>query len=175
MVEKKKIIFIGPPGVGKTTIKNVFFEMANPLHLLKDPIAPTRGINSALFSFQGEEVGVFDLAGQENENWLNQERTIFDYSNLIICVLDVNSYLKDIFEFIKKLIILVKEVRINNFSLAILLHKIDLADTLYLQHKLKTVQEFVEKEGFGIERISIYMTSISKKYFLDTKHLKEDI
>ena len=95
MVEKKKIVFVGPSGVGKTTIKNVFFEMANPLYLLKNSIPPTRGFNSTSYHFQDDEVGVFDLAGQENENWFNQEREIFAYTNLIICVLDVNSYLND--------------------------------------------------------------------------------
>lgn len=168
MVEKKKIVFVGPSGVGKTTIKNVFFEMANPLYLLKNSIPPTRGFNSTSYHFQDDEVGVFDLAGQENENWFNQEREIFAYTNLIICVLDVNSYLNDIFEFIKNLNNLIKEIGLGNLSLAILLHKIDLTEMLYLQHKVKAVEEFVEKEVAGIKKISIHTTSISKEYFLDT-------
>ena len=165
MVEKKKIVFIGPPGVGKTTIKEVFFEMANPLYLLQNSLTPTRGVNSALYKFQDDEVGVFDLAGQENENWFDQERNVFAFANVIICVLDVNSYLSDMLDFIKKLINLIKEIRLDNLSLAILLHKIDLMEILYLQHKVKAVEEFVENEVSGIKGISIYTTSISKPYF----------
>ncbi len=168
MVEKKKIVFVGPSGVGKTTIKNVFFEMANPLYLLNNSLPPTRGFNSTSYHFQDDEVGVFDLAGQENEKWFNQEREIFAFANLIICVLDVNSYLNDIFKFIKKLYILIKEIGLGNLSLAILLHKVDLTESLYLQHKVKAVEEFVEKEVTGIKKISIHATSISKEYFLDT-------
>ena len=168
MVEKKKIVFIGPPGVGKTTIKNVFFEMANPFYLLKNSLPATRGFNSALYQFQDDEVGIFDLAGQENENWFNQERNVFAYASVIICVLDVNSYLNDMLDFIKKLISLIKEIRLDNLSLAILLHKIDLTEILYLQHKVKALEEFVGKEVSGIRGISIYTTSISKNYFLDT-------
>lgn len=168
MEDKKKIVFIGPPGVGKTTIKNVFFEKANPLNLLKNSIAPTRGVNASLFNIKGKEVGVFDLAGQENENWFNQDRNVFAYANLIICVLDVNSYLKDMLEFIKKIVNIIKEIRLEKLSLVILLHKIDLAEILYLQHKVKAVEEFVDKEVSSMGGISIYTTSISKKYFLDT-------
>jgi len=113
-------------------------------------------------------VGVFDLAGQENENWFNQDRNVFAYANLIICVLDVNSYLKDMLEFIKKIVNIIKEIRLEKLSLVILLHKIDLAEILYLQHKVKAVEEFVDKEVSSMGGISIYTTSISKKYFLDT-------
>jgi len=175
MVEKKKIVLIGPPGVGKTTIKDVFFEMANPLYLLKNSLAPTRGINSVSYQFQDDEVSVFDLAGQENEIWFDQERNVFAYANLIICVLDVNSYLNDMFEFIKKLNNLIKTIRLENLSLAILLHKRDLTEILYLQHKEKAVEEFVEKEVTGIKRISIFTTSIAKEYFLDTYDKMADI
>jgi small GTP-binding protein len=168
MVEKKKIVFIGPSGVGKTTIKNVFFEMANPFYLLQNSLPPTRGFNTVSYQFQDDEVGLFDLAGQENENWFNQDREIFAYTDLIICVFDVNSYLNDLFDFIKKLMILIKEIGLGTLSLAILLHKIDLTETLYLQHKVKAIEEFVEKEVTGIKKISIHTTSISKEYFLDT-------
>ena len=73
MVETKKVIFIGPPGTGKTTIKKIFFEMVSPLKLLKNTLDPTRGINSSIHSFFNLDLGVFDLAGQENENWFSKE------------------------------------------------------------------------------------------------------
>jgi hypothetical protein len=142
--------------------------MANPFYLLQNSLPPTRGFNTVSYQFQDDEVGLFDLAGQENENWFNQDREIFAYTDLIICVFDVNSYLNDLFDFIKKLMILIKEIGLGTLSLAILLHKIDLTETLYLQHKVKAIEEFVEKEVTGIKKISIHTTSISKEYFLDT-------
>ena len=35
MKENKKIVIVGPPGTGKTTIKKVFFEMGNPFKFFK--------------------------------------------------------------------------------------------------------------------------------------------
>ena len=47
---KKKITIIGPAGTGKTTIKKVYFEMANPLKILEFSLKPTKGINSSVYS-----------------------------------------------------------------------------------------------------------------------------
>lgn len=94
MILNKKIIIVGPPGTGKTPIQNVFFEMGNPLKLLSTSLEPLRGINSSVFSLFNFNLGVFDLAGQENENWFKNDKIIFNNANMIICVLDVNTYLK---------------------------------------------------------------------------------
>ena len=104
MAEIKKIIFVGPPNTGKTTIKSVFFEMANPVKLLKNSLDPTRGVNSTVYSLFDLELGVFDLAGQENENWFKKDRDVFNHTDLIICVLDINKYLKENLAFIDDLI-----------------------------------------------------------------------
>ena len=50
MIKDKKIVIVGPPGTGKTTIKKVFFEMGNPFKFLNVSLEPTRGIDSSVFS-----------------------------------------------------------------------------------------------------------------------------
>ena len=146
MAETKKIIFVGPPNTGKTTIKSVFFEMANPVKLLKNSLDPTRGVNSTVYSLFDLELGVFDLAGQENENWFKKDRDVFNHTDLIICVLDINKYLKENLAFIDDLIKIYQELKLHKCSLVILLHKIDLMEPLYVQHKNRAFDEYIKNE-----------------------------
>ncbi|MHA1369439.1 MAG: hypothetical protein ACTSRA_07000, partial [Promethearchaeota archaeon] len=75
----KKIIFIGPPGAGKTTLRKIFFEYEFADKLLKHDLEPTYGLESIIVDY-GEKIGVFDLAGQENEKWFGSEyEDIFCY------------------------------------------------------------------------------------------------
>lgn len=175
MAETKKIVFVGPPNTGKTTIKSVFFEMANPLKLLKKSLDPTRGANSSVYSLFNLELGVFDLAGQENENWFRKERDVFNHTNLIICVLDINRYLKENFAFIDELIDIYNELKLRFCSLVILLHKIDLMEPLYIQHKYKAFDEYIKNEKKCDSRLQLYLTSITKKYFLETYDIITEI
>ena len=57
-----KIIFVGPPNAGKTTLRKIFFEGENRLKLLKFGLDPTHGQESVILKLS-EDVGIFDLAG----------------------------------------------------------------------------------------------------------------
>jgi len=175
MVERKKIIFIGPAGSGKTTLKRVFFDMANPFYLLRTPLEPTRGINSRLYSLFNVKIGMFDLAGQENQDWYNKDKNIFSGANIIICVIDINSYLKEIFEFFNDFFEIYRDLKLYDCYTLILLHKIDLIDPLYLQHKLKAINEFLEKESIEKINLAIHTTSIAEDYFFKTYDLFTEI
>ena len=166
MKKSKKLIIVGPPAVGKTTIKKVFFEMFNPYELLKKSLKPTRGINSSVYSFFNIDLGVFDLAGQEINDWFTSERKIFNNSDVIISVIDINVYLKEILDFLEKLIKVYNEMNLSKCSIVVLAHKIDLIDKLYLQHKIKAIKDFFSNMK-NLE-IKIYQTSIEKEYFLKT-------
>jgi len=168
LFESKKVIIVGPSGTGKTTIKKVFFEMENPLKLLNIGLEPTRGIDSKVFSYFNITLGVFDLAGQENENWFKSDKKVFINANLIICVLDINAYLKEVLDFLRNLINAYVELKLSNCIIAVLLHKIDLTDKLLLQHKLKTIHDFLKKLNNSNIELMIYPTSIIKEYFLET-------
>ncbi len=175
MMENRKIVFVGPSGSGKTTLKNVFFDMANPFKLLETSLEPTRGINSRLYSLFDLKLGVFDLAGQENQEWFNKDKEIFSDSQVVICVLDINSYLKKIFEFLENFIRILKDLNLSDCYIVILLHKIDLIDLLYLQHKLKAINEFLERETLTEFNLTIYSTSIAESFFLKTYDIFTEI
>ncbi len=175
MVKSKKIIFVGPAGSGKTTLKRVFFDMANPFYLLRTPLEPTRGINSMVYSLFKVKIGMFDLAGQENQDWFNKDKNIFSGANIIICVIDINSYLKEIFEFFNDFFEIYRDLKLFDCYTLILLHKIDLIDPLYLQHKLKAINEFLEKESIEKINLAIHTTSIAEDYFFKTYDLFTEI
>jgi len=142
--------------------------MENPLKLLNIGLEPTRGIDSKVFSYFNITLGVFDLAGQENENWFKSDKKVFINANLIICVLDINAYLKEVLDFLRNLINAYVELKLSNCIIAVLLHKIDLTDKLLLQHKLKTIHDFLKKLNNSNIELMIYPTSIIKEYFLET-------
>ena len=99
----KKIIFTGPPQVGKTTLRKIFFEGENPTKLLEYSLTPTHGQETILLKLQ-ENVGVFDLAGQENHRWMETEaKSVFIDADIIICVLDISAPLDTMMDFTKKL------------------------------------------------------------------------
>ena len=94
---------------------------------------------------------------------------------MIICVLDINKYLKDNFTFIDDLIDIYNAMKLSRCSLVILLHKIDLMEPLYVQHKYKAYDEYIENEQKCASKIQIYLTSITKKYFLQTYDIVTEI
>ena len=145
------------------------------LSFLNTSLEPTRGIDSSVFSFFDLNLGVFDLAGQENENWFKSDRIIFNNANVIICVLDVNTYLKEILDFLNNLINIYLEMKLINCPMVVLIHKIDLIDKLYLQHKLKAIDDFFNKIKEIQFEIEIYPTSIAKEYFFRTYDLISEI
>ena len=63
-----KIILVGPPEGGKTTLRKIFFEGENSSRILEYTLEPTRGYESILLDLR-KKIGIFDLGGQENQRW----------------------------------------------------------------------------------------------------------
>ncbi len=162
----KKIIFIGPSGAGKTTIRKMFFEGENSKKLLEYALEPTYGEESLILRLPGinENIGIFDLAGQENHRWLEtDENSIFVDSKLILVVIDISSDFGLISEFIRK-IVDIRDQLSPNSMIYVLLHKIDLIDDKkFKEVKTNTILTFSDTKLFKIK-----FTSLKKKYLVHT-------
>jgi len=165
----KKIVICGPPGTGKTTLTKVFFEKANPLSLLQNSLEPTRGVNSSDFSLFSSQIGLFDLAGQENKNWFTLDQKIFEKSNIIICVFDINNSIETIISFLINLFKIKKQNQTTSNSLIItFLHKIDLVSSSYISQKINAIKKFFKSHYSLRKSINIHPTSIKEEYFYHT-------
>ncbi len=162
----KKIIFIGPSGAGKTTIRKIFFEGENSKKLLEYALEPTYGEESLILRLPGlnEDIGIFDLSGQENHRWLDtNENEIFIDSKIIIVVIDINTEFDLISDFIDK-VAKVRDELSSKSMIYVLLHKIDLIDANELKKlKIKSKNSFSDKK-----LLKIMFTSLKKKYLVNT-------
>ncbi|TFG19142.1 MAG: hypothetical protein EU530_07135 [Promethearchaeota archaeon] len=162
----KKIVFVGPAGSGKSTLRRLFFEGESAFDLLSNPLEPTRG--SEVFNYKmKEDIGVFDLSGQELNRWLGQESDVFQQTDLILITLDATTEFALCLKLINQMHKIHKE-KCPTASKYILWHKIDLLSS----KELKALKDNIKKL---IERTSIYFTSIRNEHYLNTLNVVLDI
>ena len=169
MYQNKKLVLVGPSGVGKTTIKKIFFDKRSPTQLLKMPLEPSRGINSDAYSYLNSHLGIFDLAGQENKTWFSKKGSeIFERSNAIICIFDISNSLELIIEFLIMIHKLKEELDLSKCHISAFLHKADKVDPSYINKKIRRIKEFFATQQIMGDEFQIFSTSIMKNYFYDT-------
>jgi len=172
----KKIVLIGPAGTGKTSIKKTFFEKYSPISLMEYPLKPSRGINSSNYNLLDSKLGVFDLAGQENESWLsNSDKSIFNNSNVIICIFDIHNSVERIIQFLLRIYQIKKELDLKSCRVVAFLHKIDLVSDSYIEQKRKTIYEFVTTQHPRGSHFEIFKTSITQPHYYNTFRILSDI
>jgi len=161
-----KLIFVGPSGSGKTTLRKVFFEGENSSNLLEYALEPTYGEESLIVKLPrlNKNIGIFDLAGQENQRWLDtEERSIFNNATLILVVIDITLGLDYIEEFVKK-IIKIRNLLTESTMIYVLIHKIDLVS----QIDLKRINSGVTNKFSNEKSIGFMFTSLKQPYYTQT-------
>ncbi len=152
----RKILFIGPPEAGKSSIRLVFFDDKKPKSLLDDPIEPTRGIENYMYNWLDVKTGIADSSGQEINRWLNQDREMaFNETDSIIFVFDVSQFAESYQEICEKIAkALQRKTKLApRASFSIFLHKIDLLPEEKSENMLKTIKQ----------KINAYLTSQNLK------------
>ncbi len=166
----KKIIILGPPGTGKTTLRKIFFEGENASRLLEYALEPTKGQECITLELN-EKIGIFDLAGQENQFWFETNKdSVFHDVKIIIIVIDVLMPIEEILKFINKVLKIRNDISPKSI-VYLLIHKIDLIDVKKISEIKDIIRNTFSNENF----LKIRFTSIHKKYFDKTFLLFIDI
>jgi len=177
-MHEKKIVLVGPMATGKTTFKRVFFEDANPLELLSQGLEPTRGIETDAYKYLTSTIAVWDLAGQENDTWLDEKSEVFQESNVIVCMTSATQQMKDILLFLIKVLKKWKAMDTQP-QLYLLLHKCDLVAESASYNMVLTIEQYVAKKHPEFrevcKRTNIFRTSIASEYFLRTLMIAYEI
>lgn len=162
-------MFIGPAGTGKTSIKKTFFEKYSPISLLKEPLNPSRGINTSNYYFFDSNLGLFDLAGQENNLWLSDaNKSVLNNSNLIICIFDIHNSVESIVQFLINVYQIQVELNLDSCRVVAFINKIDLVSDSYVKRKIKTIREFFTIQHPRGDLFEIFQTSITKEHYFYT-------
>ena len=129
MVEK--ILLMGRPSMGKTTIKKVVFEKENPDDLILFPLDATISTKYSVYDFMDLKLSLLDTAGQSLPIYLSdkdKQIEIFGDTSVLIYIFDYNIWLSNpqvVVDDIKK-IYKINENEKKGSKIFLFFHKIDL-------------------------------------------------
>jgi len=162
-ITTKKLLLMGRAATGKTSIKKIVFEGANPKDLLYNPLEPTRGILPSVYSWLDLKLGLFDSSGQELnyllENPNDSEYLLaFEYTDIIIYLFDYPTWASNSQQIIEDIERISKIIKDKSYSIKLVLfmHKVDLIGEETRRKKLKEITNSI-KTMFNLQ---IYCTSI---------------
>ena len=160
-----KITIIGPPEMGKTTIKKVIFEGEDPNELILFPLEATIGIKYSVHQFMDSKVSLIDAPGQSLPIILQDEQKqilAFGDAGAIIYVFDYPTWIsdsQDIIDDVKKIYEINKKHEFGA-KIILFLHKID----LIIKKKIGTLLSFIRKQIIKQldlpEELPLYFTSL---------------
>ena len=160
-----KITIIGPPEMGKTTIKKVIFEGEDPNDLILFPLEATIGIKYSIHNFMNSKVSLIDAPGQSLPIILHDEQKqilAFGDTSAIIYVFDYPTWIsdsQDIIDDVRKIYEINKKHEFGA-KIILFLHKIDLVIKKKIGSLLSLIRRQVIKQLDLPEEIPIYFTSL---------------
>jgi len=175
----KKILLLGRAGVGKSTLKEIIFEGRDPDELLIQSLAPTRGIESSVYSWLDLELSVFDTSGQELKSLLKDESEqllAFGGVDIVIYIFDYGIWHSDsqeISEEINEVHQIMKKVN-KEAQLVLVFHKIDLVPKI-MRDKTKIFLHQIQYIVNLPIKHSIYFTSIDQDHIYSVHNAFSEI
>ncbi|MFX1454948.1 MAG: GTPase [Promethearchaeota archaeon] len=160
-----KITIIGPPEMGKTTIKKVIFEGEDPNDLILFPLEATIGIQYSVHNFMNSKVSLIDAPGQSLPIILQDEQKqilAFGDTSAILYVFDYPKWIsdsQDIIDDVRKIYEINKK---HDFGakIVLFLHKIDLVIKKRIGSLLSLIRRQIIKQLELPEELPIYFTSL---------------
>ena len=154
--------------MGKSTLKKIIFEGNNPDELFMHSLAPTRGIETSVYSWLDLELSVFDTSGQELNKLLQDESEqllAFGEVNIVIYVFDYEIWRtnsQEITDEIKAVSEIIRKISLQA-QLMLIFHKIDLIPKL-IRNNVKVLTYQIQSIVNLPIKHSIYFTSIAQEY-----------
>ncbi|MBN2150190.1 MAG: GTPase domain-containing protein [Candidatus Lokiarchaeota archaeon] len=160
-MDKKKIVLLGRPAAGKTTIEKVFFEGANPAVLIDKPLPPTVGLSTVAVPWLDTTVSIFDYPGQNMARVLDDEAKfmmILEQAFVVVYAIDCTRWEAERPDIQVDVDAIRAVTRKNGVEVELVLfcHKIDLLG----EHELDGTRAAV-KAWAGLQAVPLHFTSIA--------------
>lgn len=174
----KKILIIGPPSSGKTSIKKVFFEGADSQELLEHSLEPTRGFSHYVYQWLDMELGIADSSGQELNHYLSSQESFekdiaFESADVVIYNFDFpywGNYPEIILDNLERIIAITKSYN-EKCKVFAFCHKSDLIPGTHVASIIKEIAGKI-KSQFNIQ---VYFTSIQSERISTLYKAMQDI
>ncbi len=175
----KKVILVGRPAVGKTTIEKVIFRNEDPNDLLLFPLESTIDIKYTIHNLLDLKISLVDTAGQSLPIYLNNEekqRELFGDASALIYVFGYNIWFKtsqEIFDDIRA-IYHINENNKYGAKIFLFFHKIDLIYQVNAKKLNLLRSEILDQLDLPLE-LQIYFTSLHPNLIHSTYNAFFDI
>jgi GTPase SAR1 family protein len=148
MSTEKKLVLIGPPGVGKTSLRMAFLDGLLSKDLVGSSLEPTRRQEWKEYTWLSLTVRCVDCPGQMLERWHGQdEDTTFLETDAIIYMVEADTSQQDIITTEFRRILLSQAKYCPQAAIYVLIHKSDLIPASRRPDVFKTISTYITNEA----------------------------